>query len=85
MERMMDVADADYRRAEEAIPRLPRQFGRAAAVASAVYRGIHGAIRRNGYDTVRMRAYTTAPRKVALAATALLAIARSRVRSTERA
>ena len=83
MERLMDVAEADYRLADEAIPRLPRQFGRAAAVASAVYRGIHGAIRRNGYDTLRMRAYTTTPRKVALAATALLGIARSRVQSTE--
>lgn len=85
MERLMDVADADYRLADEAIPRLPRQFGRAAAVASVVYRGIHGAIRRNGYDTIRRRAYTTTPRKVALAATALLAIARSRVQSMERA
>jgi phytoene synthase len=85
MERMMDVADADYRRADEAIPRLPRQFGRAAAVASAVYRAIHGAIRRNGYDTLGMRAYTTTRRKVALAATTLLAIARSRVQSMERA
>jgi phytoene synthase len=85
MERLMDIADADYRLAGEAIPRLPRQFGRAAAVASVVYQGIHGAIRRNGYDTVRMRAYTTTPRKVVLAASALLAISRSRVRSTERA
>ena len=85
MERLMDVADADYRLADEAIPRLPRQFGRAAAVASVVYRGIHGAIRRNGYDTIRRRAYTTTPRKVALAATALLAIAGSRVQSMERA
>jgi phytoene synthase len=85
MERLMDVADADYRLADEAILRLPRQFGRAAAVASVVYRGIHGAIRRNGYDTVRTRAYTTTPRKVALAATALLTIARSRVQSVDRA
>ena len=85
MERLMDVADADYRLADEAIPRLPRQFGRAAAVASAVYQGIHGAIRRNGYDTVRLRAYTTTPRKVALATTALLGMARSRVRAMERA
>jgi phytoene synthase len=83
MERLMDVADADYRWADEAIPRLPRQFGRAAAVASAVYRAIHGAIRRNGYDTLRLRAYTTTPRKVALAATALLGIARTRVQSME--
>lgn len=80
MERLIDVADADYRLADEAIPRLPRQFRRAAAVASVVYQGIHAAIRRNGYDTLRLRAYTTTPRKVALAAGALLAMARSRVR-----
>jgi 15-cis-phytoene synthase len=77
MERLMDVADADYRLSDEAIPR-------SAAGASAVYQGIHGAIRRNGYDSVRLRAYTTGPRKVALAATALLGMARSRVQATER-
>jgi phytoene synthase len=83
MEELMAIADTDYQFAAEAIPRLPRQFGRAAAVASAVYRGIHGAIRRNGYDTVRLRAYTTTPRKVLLAASALLGVARSRVRSVD--
>ena len=83
MEELMAIADTDYQFAAEAIPRLPRQFGRAAAVASAVYRGIHGAIRRNGYDTVGLRSYTTTPRKVLLAAGALLGVARSRVRSVD--
>ena len=77
MESLMDVADADYRLAAEAIPKLPSEFRRAAAVASVVYQGIHGAIRRIGYDTLRRRAYTTLPRKVALATGALVMLARS--------
>jgi phytoene/squalene synthetase len=83
MEDLMAVADADYRFAAEGIPRLPREFGRAAAVASAVYQGIHGAIRRNGYDTVRLRAYTTTPRKTLLAVSALFAMSLLRVRSVD--
>jgi len=79
VEDVMAVAEADYRLAEEAILRLPTDFRRAAAVASAVYRGIHGAIRRNGYDNLRVRAYTTRWRKALLGTTALLALARSHV------
>jgi phytoene/squalene synthetase len=41
------------------------------AVAGHVYRGIHAAIRRNGYDNLRLRARTTAPEKAVLAARAL--------------
>ena len=79
MASLMDVADADYRLAAEGIPRLPSEFRRAAAVAAAVYHGIHGAIRRIGYDTLRRRAYTTLPRKLTLATAALVMLARSRV------
>jgi phytoene/squalene synthetase len=79
MASLMDVADADYRLAAEGIPRLPSEFRRAAAVAAAVYQGIHGAIRRIGYDTLRRRAYTTMPHKLALATAALVMLARSRV------
>jgi phytoene synthase len=75
VEDLMAVADSDYRLAAEAIRYLPRQFRRAAAVASAVYQGIHRAIRRNGYDNVRQRAYTTQSRKAFLAAGALLSLA----------
>jgi phytoene synthase len=84
IEQLMSVAQADYAVASEAIPQLPPEFRRAAAVASAVYQGIHGAIRRNGYDNLRRRAYTTASRKAALAATALLALARARVQTAAR-
>lgn len=70
-EELMAVAARDYRSAREVFPHLPGDFRRAAAVSAAVYEGIHGAIRRNGYDNVRRRAVTTAARKVALAAGAL--------------
>ena len=75
---LIDVADQDYRFADEGLPHLPRGFRRAASVASAVYRGIHDAIRRNGYDNVRRRAYTTQREKLVLAAGALLALGRRR-------
>ena len=84
IESLMRVAEDDYDRADEAIPRLPREFRRAAAVSSAVYRGIHDAIRRNGYDNLGRRAYTSASRKAVLAAAALLSIARSCVLSATR-
>ena len=85
METLVSIADADYDLADEAIPRLPSEFKRAAAVASAVYRGIHGALRRNGYDNVRRRAYTSRSRKMMLAGAALLSLARSRVMAADRA
>jgi phytoene synthase len=85
MERLMRIADEDYDRADAAIPYLPREFRRAAAVSSAVYRGIHDAIRRNGYDNFGRRAYTSRARKMTLAAGALLSLARSRAMSLEQA
>ena len=78
-ESLMCVADAGYERADEAIPYLPKDFRRAAAVSSAVYRGIHGAIRRNGYDNFRRRASTSRSRKAMLALNAMVSLARSRV------
>ncbi len=67
MEEVMAVADAAYADAYEAMPRLPASCQRAVAVAAEVYRGIHGAVRRNGYDNLNRRARTSLPRKVALA------------------
>ncbi|MEO7086742.1 MAG: phytoene/squalene synthase family protein [Gemmatimonadaceae bacterium] len=66
METLMTIADAHYLRAFEAMPILPPAFRRSVAVAAEVYRGIHDEVRRNGYDTIRLRAHTTLPRKVAL-------------------
>ena len=72
VEALMEVATADYRAAREAIPFLPKSFRRAVAVAAAVYEGIHGAIRGNGYDNFHLRAVTTTPRKITLALGAIL-------------
>ncbi|HYH79932.1 MAG TPA: squalene/phytoene synthase family protein, partial [Longimicrobium sp.] len=71
VEELMRDAEANYALAFEAIPRLPAFAQRPVAVASHVYRGIHAAIRRNGYDNLRLRARTTAPEKALLAARAL--------------
>jgi phytoene synthase len=81
IEELIAVAEADYDRSDAAIPRLPIEFRRAAAVASAVYRGIHDAIRRNGYDNLRLRAYTSRSEKVILAASALVRRAVPRAQS----
>ena len=72
VEDMMAIAERDYRLAREAIPALPGGFRRAVAVAAAVYEGILGAIRRNGYDNLRRRAVTSTARKVLLGTRALL-------------
>lgn len=78
MEFMMGVAEADYEAAIDAIPMLPPAFARPVAVAAHVYRGIHEEIRRNGYDNLTRRAYTSTPRKTLLAASALWRLGRSR-------
>jgi len=78
MDAFIEIADADYKLAAEGIPHLPKEFRRAAAVASAVYRGIHGAIRRAGYDNLRRRTYTSGTRKMVLAIGALASLVRPR-------
>ena len=80
IEELIAVAESDYDRSNDAIPRLPVEFRRAAGVASAVYRGIHDAIRENGYDNLTRRAYTTPSRKVILAASALVGQSQQRAR-----
>jgi phytoene synthase len=79
IDQMIDIADASYRFANEAIPHLPAGFGRSVAVASAVYSDIHRRIRANGYDNLRLRAYTTSVSKVAVGARALLRLRAPRV------
>jgi phytoene synthase len=69
---LVRAAEADYAAAMEAVPALPRFFRPAVAVAASVYAGLHGAMRRGGFDTVRRRAVVSPARKVALAAVALL-------------
>jgi phytoene synthase len=67
IEELMDLAESRYQRAFQAIPALPASFQRPVFVAALVYRGIHAAIRRNGYDNLGKRARTGAREKLAIA------------------
>jgi phytoene synthase len=78
LEEVMRAAENDYALGFAAIPRLPAFARRPVAVAAHVYRGIHPAIRRNGYDDLRRRAHTSAAGKALLAARALWALRRAR-------
>lgn len=71
LEHLMQVADHDYGSALQAVAALPRQVRPAIVVAAHVYRGIHDAIRSNGYDNFNLRARASLPRKVVLATRAL--------------
>lgn len=72
MEELMALAEAQYEAAWPGIRILPAWFGRPVAVAAEGYRAIHGAVRRNGYDTLRSRATTGLPTKLARAFRGLL-------------
>jgi phytoene synthase len=78
LEELMTVADAGYVAADEAIENLPVFFRSSVAVASRVYRGIHDAIRANGYDSIRRRAVTSDIARTTLARAALLALGGTR-------
>ncbi len=77
VEELLQLAEADYRDAFAAIPSLPVPVRRPVAVAAFVYRGIHGEIRRRGYDNLRQRASTSAPAKLVLATRALRELGRT--------
>ena len=70
-EELMELAERQYAYAFEALPALPGFFRRPVAVAARAYAGIHDAVRRNGYDNLRRRAYTSLPQKVMLGAQGL--------------
>ncbi len=74
LDAFVERTDAYYAYASPAIAMLPNGFAPATAVASAVYRGIHAAVRANGYDNLNTRAATSTPTKVRLAAVALLGL-----------
>jgi 15-cis-phytoene synthase len=59
MEEMMALAERRYRSAFQGIPALPAYFQRPVLISAMAYRGIHDALRRNGYDNFRLRACTT--------------------------
>ncbi|MDB5104366.1 MAG: Squalene/phytoene synthase [Fibrobacteres bacterium] len=66
MEEMMGIAERYYQRAFQGVPALPVFFQRPVFVAALVYRGIHEALRRNGYDNITRRACSTAWDKAAI-------------------
>jgi 15-cis-phytoene synthase len=59
MEELMEIAEKRYRMAFQGIPQLPEFFQRPVLVAALVYRDIHAALRANGYDNFRRRAYSS--------------------------
>lgn len=73
VERLLRAAEEAYEAAFPALATVPPGLGRAGAVAAYVYRGIHDALRRAGYDHFRVRARTSAATKAQLAARALWA------------
>lgn len=77
MEELMRNAEARYERAFEAVGALPPFFRSPVLVSGMVYRDIHTAIRRNGYDNFSRRAHTSATRKLWLGAKARLWLARA--------
>ncbi len=85
LEELMEAAEADYDRAFEAIPSLPRFFQGPVAVAANVYRGIHREIRRNGFDNLSLRASTSLPRKIVLGIQGLLKLRLASARARQRA
>ena len=69
----IERTEAYYRNARIAVRRL--RTGRVGVMAALeVYRGIHAAIRRNGYDVFTRRASTTRRQKLGLALRAPLAV-----------
>jgi phytoene synthase len=79
---LIDRADRLYEEAWSGITRLPLRMGVAIAIAARTYRGIHGSVRRNNYDTLHKRAYTTLARKVALGIPSVLELVVQRLRRT---
>ena len=71
VEELLNLAERDYAFALIGVRDLPPSFQRPVAVAAHVYRGIHGEIRRNGYDCLTRRAVTSARSKAMLAARAI--------------
>lgn len=69
--RLLDEADALYKRADAGIGGLPAACRPAIRAARAVYSEIGVRVRAAGGDSVTARAYTTATRKALLAARAL--------------
>ena len=83
--RLLREADRLYRRSEAGVPALPRQARTGIYAARFIYAGIATGVRRNGCDSISLRARTTQSQKVgwlalsALRATASIVMPRSPV------
>lgn len=66
IEELLEAAEARYASAFKGIPFLPGYFQRPVLVSALVYREIHAALRRNGYDNLNLRAVSTPGRKLAI-------------------
>ncbi len=72
MEELIAAAEDYYEHARPGMEVLPAFFRRPVAAAAEAYRGIHEEVRRNDYDNLRRRAYTSLGRKLVLGFTGIL-------------
>ena len=77
IEELMEAAERDYDAALGVLGGVPVQFARAIAASAHIYRGIHAEIRRNGYDNLSRRAYTSQLTKARLAFSGLWELKRA--------
>jgi phytoene synthase len=70
VQRLLDTADALYRRSEHGLAGLPRDCRPAIHAARLVYAEIGRQLERNGLDSINRRAFVSGPRKLALIARA---------------
>ena len=71
MEELMQAADARYLSALKGIPFLPGYFRQSVLVAAFAYQRIHTVLRRNGYDNIGRRAFSSPWDKLRVATKAL--------------
>ncbi len=71
MKEIIGIAETNYRMAFQAIPSLPEYFQRPVLVAALVYREIHSAIKKNGYDNFHFRAHSSTAVKLGIGVQAL--------------
>ncbi len=71
IQRLLNTADTYYRRSDIGISLLPKDCRLSIRAARLIYADIGRMVRKNGFDSVNTRAYTSKKRKLALIARAL--------------
>ena len=71
-QRLIQKAEGLYRSGEQGLAAIPARTRGAIAVALATYRDIGVALKHQGYDSFRGRAYVSTRRKIALSVTSLI-------------